>query len=73
MSAIFDTSFLLALSNPNDVNHQRVLNVARQLKEPLFLPVPVLPEICYLLASRVGHSAMRQFLQQLVYSKTILK
>jgi len=73
VSAIFDTSFLLALSNPNDVHHQRVLAVARQLKEPLFLPVPVLPEICYLLASRVSHAAMRQFLQQLVRSKTILE
>lgn len=73
MSAIFDTSFLLALSNPNDVNHRRVLTVARQLNEPLILPVPVLPEICYLLASRVSHTAMRQFLQQLVHSKTILE
>ncbi len=73
MSAILDTSFLLALSNPNDIHHQRVVKVARQLKEPLILPVPVLPEICYLLASRVSHVAMRQFLQQLVSNKTILE
>lgn len=73
MSAILDTSFLLAMSNPNDTNHQQVINVARKLHEPLILPISVLPEICYLLASRVNHAAMRQFLQQLTKSETILE
>jgi predicted nucleic acid-binding protein len=73
VSAILDTSFLLAMSNPNDTNHQQVINVARKLREPLILPISVLPEICYLLASRVNHAAMRQFLQQLTKSETILE
>ena len=73
MSAILDTSFLLAMSNPNDTNHEQVINVARKLREPLILPISVLPEICYLLASRVNHAAMRQFLQQLTKSETILE
>lgn len=73
MSAILDTSFLLALSNPNDTNHKQVIGVARKLREPLILPISVLPEVCYLLASRVNHAAMRQLLQQLTKSETSLE
>jgi hypothetical protein len=68
-----DTSFLFALADTADNNHTRVLDVARQLHEPLILPLPVLPEICYLLASRLGHAAIRRFLHELAASATSLE
>ncbi|WP_238178426.1 hypothetical protein [Calothrix sp. 336/3] len=43
MTAILDTSFLFALSDQGDRNHQRVLAVAQSVNEPLVLPVVVLP------------------------------
>jgi predicted nucleic acid-binding protein len=46
----------------------QVLQAAQTLTGSLLLPVPVLPEICYLLASRLGHEAMRRFLQELAAS-----
>ena len=55
MTAILDTSFLFALTDQSDRNHQRVLAVAQSVSEPLVLPVVVLPEVCYLIASRLGH------------------
>ncbi|MBW4581598.1 MAG: PIN domain-containing protein [Tildeniella nuda ZEHNDER 1965/U140] len=70
MTAILDTSFLFALADDGDRNHDRVLAVAQNLNEPLLLPGVVLPEVCYLIASRLGHQAMRQFLSNLVASKT---
>jgi predicted nucleic acid-binding protein len=70
---MLDTSFLLALTNTKDHNHTRVLTASRNLTDPLILPVPVLPEICYLLATRLGHAAMRRFLQELTTSQTILE
>jgi predicted nucleic acid-binding protein len=73
MTAILDTSFLLATTNTKDRNHNRVLNVARTINDPLILPVSVIPEVCYLIASRLGHQAMRLFLKQLVASDTILE
>lgn len=73
MTVILDTSFLFALADSGDRNHDRVLAVAQSLNEPLLLPAVVLPEICYLLASRLGHQAMRQFLSNLVGSKTQLE
>ncbi|MCT7994644.1 type II toxin-antitoxin system VapC family toxin [Laspinema olomoucense] len=61
MTAILDTSFLFALTDQSDLNHQRVLTVAQNANERLVLPVVVLPEICYLIASRLGHFAMCRF------------
>lgn len=61
MTAIFDTSFLFALADRSDRNHQRVLGFTQTVNEVLLLPVVILPEICYLIASRLGHRAMRHF------------
>jgi uncharacterized protein len=65
MTAILDTSFLFALTDRSDRNHKRVLTVAQNANEVLVLPVSVLPEICYLIASRLGHQAMRHFVSSL--------
>lgn len=55
MTAILDTSFLFALADRSDRNHDRVLDIAKTIGEPLLLPSVVLPEICYLISSRLGH------------------
>ncbi len=68
MAAILDTSFLLATVNSKDKNHQRVINVSRNFTEELILPITVLPEVSYLITSRLGHHKMRQFLAQLASS-----
>ncbi len=73
MTAILDTSFLLAMTNSKDRNHSRVLNVARTINTPLILPIPILPEVCYLIASRLGHRAMRLFLKKLIANDAILE
>ena len=65
MTAILDTSFLFALTDQSDRNHERVLAVAQNSNETLVLPVAVLPEICYLIASRLGHQVMRHFVSSL--------
>ncbi|XGB38869.1 MAG: hypothetical protein LVT47_11620 [Cyanobacteria bacterium LVE1205-1] len=61
MTAILDTSFLFALTNQCDRNHQRVLSYAQNSSEKLVLPTVILPEICYLIRSRLRHPAMCHF------------
>src|SRR6478672_6316122 len=73
MTAILDTSFLFALTDQNDRNHHRVLTVAQTFNDLLILPTVVLPEICYLVASRLGHKAMRVFLTKLIASNIQLE
>jgi predicted nucleic acid-binding protein len=65
MTALLDTSFLFALTDQSDRNHQQVLAVAQRANEPLVLPVVVLPEVCYLISSRLGHQAMRRFVSSI--------
>ncbi|MGQ9872258.1 type II toxin-antitoxin system VapC family toxin [Leptodesmis sp.] len=57
--------FLFALTDQSDRNHQRVLTIAQSVNEPLVLPVVILPEVCYLIASRLGHQAMRRFVSSM--------
>lgn len=73
MTVILYTSFLFALTDGGDRNHARVLAVAAAINEPLILPAVVLPEVCYPIASRLGHQAMRHFLALLVASDTQLE
>ena len=64
MTAIIDTSFLFALTNSNDKNHKACLTVAQQMRGRFIIPMSVLPEISYLLDSRLGHHVMREFITQ---------
>lgn len=62
MQAMLDTGFVYALVDDDDAQHARVSAVAQTLIASLILPVSVLPEVCYLIGSRLGHAAMRRFL-----------
>ncbi|MBD2138129.1 PIN domain-containing protein [Anabaena sp. FACHB-1237] len=73
LDKILDTSFLLATVNRKDKNHNLVLDIIVNLKEPLILPMTVLPEVSYLIASRLGHHIMRQFLADLVVSNMMIE
>ena len=64
MPTLVDTGFLFALANTKDQHHAQVYNLARTLTDAIILPVTVLPEICYLLDSRLGHAAMREFIKR---------
>jgi len=65
MTAILDTSFLYALADQGDRNHPHALAAAQNSHETLVLPNVILPEICYLIASRLSHKAMRSFVASL--------
>jgi hypothetical protein len=63
--AILDSGFLYATIDKGDVNHSRVVKVLTMLTDDILLPVTILVETNYLIHSRLGHSAMRRFVQQL--------
>jgi hypothetical protein len=68
MSLLVDTSFLFALINDNDRHHTTCVETARTITGRLIIPLTVLPEIAYLLDSRLGHHVMRQFIRQITQS-----
>lgn len=57
MAVLIDTSFLLALVFPADLNHAVVRHAMREIKEERIIPAPVLPEFFYMCATRMNYTA----------------
>lgn len=73
---LLDTSFLYALNDSDDQNHQQSIQWLTSVKSQtprLVAPVTVLPEVCYLLATRLNHALMRRFLAGLSTSEILLE
>lgn len=65
MNVIVDTSFLVSLTNPLEQRHGDCVQVARDLRGKLVVPITTLPESTHLIAHRISHRAMRAFISQL--------
>ena len=62
MAVLIDTSFLLAVSSPKDQNHRQARDAMQSLRNGRVIPVPVLPELFYMLLTRVNYgTAVRVF------------
>lgn len=73
MTAITDTSFWLAITDRADSRHRECVNIAHDLSDRIIIPVTVLPEACYLIEKRMGHLAMRRFVQQVLTNTVTLE
>ena len=68
MTALIDSGFLYATLDAADKNHERVTHTLTSISDELLLPTVVFVEVTYLLHARVGHDAMRRFVQRLIQS-----
>lgn len=66
MPLLMDTGVLYALADADDAWHAPVLDCLGALKENLLVPVTVIPEVTYLLRSRLGRDAELSFVQSIV-------
>ena len=62
MTVIADTGALYALVDASDAWHARVVTWWREQARTVVVPVTVLPEICYLLQTRIGVAAESAFI-----------
>lgn len=62
---LVDTGPLYAYVDATDQHHQQALHLFRNYSGPLFVPTLVIPEVVYLLASRLGPHAESRFLGDL--------
>ncbi len=61
---LIDSGFLYAVLDSSDSKHQEVVDVLSFLSsDEIILLVPVIVETAYLLLSRVGHHAARDFIK----------
>lgn len=65
MPLLFDTGPLYALADADDAWHERMLDLMEKRDEAVLVPVTVLPEVTYLLRSRLGDRVERSFVGSL--------
>ena len=70
MAILVDTGFLYAILDNSDAYHRKAISFTRSTEhEELVLPSPVLVELTYFIASRLGHAEMRRFIGTLPSSQ----
>lgn len=63
MTVIADTGALYALVDSSDAWHRRVATWWKSNRRPVLVPVSVLPEVSYLLQTRIGVEAELAFIR----------
>lgn len=62
---VCDTGPLVAVLNTDDKHHDACRSLLESEPGPLIVPAPILTEVCYLAASRLGPQAEAAFLDSL--------
>jgi predicted nucleic acid-binding protein len=65
MIVVADTGAVIALVDADDEHHQTLSRLYEQRPDAFVLPWAILPEVDYLLSSRLGSSVARAFLDDL--------
>jgi hypothetical protein len=73
MPLLVDTGVWYALADRRDAWHARVRALFESNHEPLLAPVTVLPEVTYLLATRLGAHAERAFVHAIVHGELTIE
>ena len=73
MTIVADTGPLYALIDASDAWHKRVVEWWRKNREPLVVPVCVLPEVCYLLHTRISPRAEAAFVRSVTDGEFVIE
>jgi uncharacterized protein len=65
VTVLIDTSFLVALAITTDTNHKSAKQTVANLKEIRVLPVPVMPELFYMVSVRGNYRAAVKIYQHI--------
>jgi predicted nucleic acid-binding protein len=73
MTIVADTGPLYALVDASDAWHKRVVEWWRKNREPVVVPVCVLPEVCYLLHTRISQQAEAAFVRSITNGEFVVE
>jgi len=65
MPLLLDTGVIYALSDRDDAWHERCAALLARTREPLLVPVTVIPEAAYLIHTRLGPKAEAQLIRSI--------
>lgn len=69
MIVTLDSSFVFAMLNNADANHQQARRFVEAETGPFVVPVTILAELAYMVESRLGASALDPFLEDLQFHR----
>jgi predicted nucleic acid-binding protein len=70
---VCDTGPLVAALNADDKHHAASRDLMLRFQGPLVVPAPVLTEVCYLTATRLGPQVEASFLDSLAAGELVLE
>jgi len=70
---VCDTGPLVAVLNADDKHHAQCRDLLQRATGRLIVPAPVLTEVCYLTATRIGPEAEAAFLESLAAGELSLE
>ncbi len=73
MAIIADTGALIALIDEDDRRHSVVAEYVSSTREAIFVPSPVVPEVCYLLSENLGADVELEFVRSLAAQEFIVE
>jgi uncharacterized protein len=73
MTIVADTGPIYALVDASDAWHKRVVEWWRKNREPVVVPVCVLPEVCYLLHTRISQQAEAAFVRSITNGEFVVE
>jgi len=73
VTIVADTGPLYALVDASDAWHKRVVEWWRKNREPVVVPVCVLPEVCYLLHTRISQRAESAFVRAVADGEFVIE
>jgi len=73
VTIVADTGPLYALVDASDAWHKRVVEWWRKNREPVVVPVCVLPEVCYLLHTRISQQAEAAFVRSITDGEFVIE
>jgi hypothetical protein len=73
VTVIADTGPIYALIDSGDSWHKRVVEWWRRNREPVLVPVCVLPEVCYLLHTRISQQAEAAFVRAITDGEFVIE
>ena len=73
MTIVADTGPLYALVDSDDAWHERIVAWWSANRQPIAVPTCVLPEVCYLLHTRIGPEAESAFVRALVNGEFVVE
>lgn len=68
MTAVVDAGVLYALVDAADTSHADCVSAIEAESEAIVVPLAVLPEVCYLIGSRLGSDREAAFIRHLINS-----